>query len=108
MATAEMYLTQSADIAARTLGEDTVIMSTLDSTVFMLNSVGTAIWNAADGATPLSQIVHERVCAEFEVSGEQAMADAKEFVGELAQHGILLVSDSPLSPDAPFSPKEAP
>jgi len=102
MAAAEMYLMQSADIAARTLGEDTVVMSTLDSTVFMLNSVGTVIWNAADGATPLSCIVRERVCAEFDVSNEQAMADAEEFVGELAKHGILRVSS------APVSPKEAP
>jgi len=98
MANAEMYLTQSSDIAARTLGEDTVIMSTLDSTVFMLNSVGTAIWNAADGATPLSRIVRERVCGEFDVSDEQAMTDATEFVDELAKHGILRVSGAPVSP----------
>lgn len=93
-----MYLTQSADIASRTLGEDTIIMSTLDSTVFMLNSVGTAIWNAADGATPLSKIIRERVCAEFEVSDEQAFEDAAEFVDELAKHGILLLSDAPVPP----------
>lgn len=67
MNTAEMYLTQSNDIAARTLGDDTIIMSTLDSTVFMLNSVGTAIWNAANGVTPLAQIVEETVCSEFDV-----------------------------------------
>ncbi len=102
MASNEMYLTQSADIASRTIGDDTIIMSTLDSTVFMLNSVGTAIWNAADGATPLSQIVQERVCPEFDVSDEQALADAMEFVDELVKHGILLISD------APVPPKEAP
>jgi len=98
MASTEMYLAQSADIASRTLGDDTIIMSTLDSTVFMLNSVGTAIWNAADGATPFSQIIRERVCAEFDVSDEQALAEAKDFVDELAKHGILLVSDSPVPP----------
>ena len=76
MASNGMYLTQSDDIASRTIGDDTIIMSTLDSTVFMLNSVGTAIWNAADGATPLSRIVQERVCPEFDVSDEQALADA--------------------------------
>lgn len=102
MESAGMYLTQSADIAARTLGDDTIIMSTLDSTVFMLNSVGTAIWNAADGATPLSRIVQERICPEFDVSDEQALADAKEFVDELVKHGILSISD------APVPPKEAP
>lgn len=98
MPSAEMYLTQSADIASRTLGDDTIVMSTVDSTVFMLNSVGTAIWNAADGATPLSQIIRERVCAEFDVSDEEAVADAKEFIDELAKHGILLISDAPVPP----------
>lgn len=98
MASTEMYLTQSADIASRTLGDDTIIMSTLDSTVFMLNSVGTAIWNAADGATPLSQIIRDRVCAEFDVSNEQAIADANEFVDELVKHGILLISGRPVPP----------
>jgi hypothetical protein len=96
MASTEMYIMQSADIAARTLGDETIIMSALNSTIFMLNSVGTAIWNAADGATPLSQIVRERVCSEFEVTDEQAFSDAAEFVKELAQHGILLVSDVPV------------
>ena len=64
----------------------------------MLNSVGTAIWNAADGATPLSRIVEERVCPEFDVSDEQALADAAEFVDELVKHGILLISDAPGCP----------
>jgi hypothetical protein len=98
MASTEMYLAQSSDIASRTLGEDTVIMSTLDSTVFMLNSVGTAIWNAADGATPLSRIIQERVCAEFDVTDDQAFADAKEFIDELSKHGILLISETPFPP----------
>ncbi len=102
MASNGMYLTQCADIASRTIGDDTIIMSTLDSTVFMLNSVGTAIWNAADGATPLSRIVQERVCPEFDVSDEQALADAMGFVDELVKHGILLISD------VPVPPKEAP
>lgn len=98
MPSGEMYLSQSADVAARTLGDDTIIMSTLDSTVFMLNAVGTAIWNAADGKTPLSQIVHDRVCAEFDVSGEEAYADVKEFAAQLTEHGILHISDAPVSP----------
>ncbi|HLJ76411.1 MAG TPA: PqqD family protein [Acidobacteriaceae bacterium] len=94
---ADIYISQSAEIAARTVGDETVIISTLDSTVFMLNSVGTAIWSAADGATPLSKIVEERVCPEFEVSPEQALEDAQEFVEKLASHGILQISGAPVS-----------
>jgi hypothetical protein len=93
-----MYLTQSPDIAARTLGDDTVIMSTIDSTVFMLNSVGTAIWKSADGTTPLSTIIHESVCSQFDVTDEQAFADAKEFIDKLVGHGILSISESPVPP----------
>jgi len=102
MASTGTYLTQSTDIASRAIGDDTIIMSTLDSTVFVLNSVGTAIWNAADGATPLLRIVQERVCSEFDVSDEQALADAMEFVDELVKHGILRISD------VPAVPREAP
>ncbi len=98
MAIAETYIAQGPDIACSTLGDDTIIMSTLDSTIFVLNSVGTAIWQGADGATPLSRIVQEKVCAEFDVAGDEAMADAQEFVDELARHGILSVSSQPVSP----------
>jgi Coenzyme PQQ synthesis protein D (PqqD) len=94
----EKYLAKSNDIAARTLGDETIIMSTLDSTIFMLNPTGTAIWNAADGTTPLSRIIEEKVCAEFDVPVEQASADARDFVTELAEHGILVVSDEPIPP----------
>lgn len=96
MATEATYIAQSPDIASSTLGDDTMIMSTLDSTLFILNSVGTVIWKAADGATPLSRIVQEKVCAEFDVSETQALVDAKEFVEKLAQHGILHVSGEPV------------
>ena len=94
----EKYLAKSNDIAARTLGDETIIMSTLDSTIFMLNPTGTAIWNAADGNTPLSRIIEDKVCAEFDVPVEQASADARDFVTELAEHGILVVSDEPIPP----------
>jgi hypothetical protein len=96
MATEETYIAQSPDIASSTLGDDTMIMSTLDSTLFILNAVGSVIWKTADGATPLSRIVQEKVCAEFDVSETQALADAKEFVEKLAQHGILRVSGEPV------------
>ena len=95
MADTDMYLTQSSDIASRTIGDDTIIMSTVDSTVYMLNAAGTVIWNAADGLTPLSRIIEERLCREFDVPSEQATADAQDFAKELAEHGILSISDLP-------------
>jgi len=76
-------------------------MSAADSTFFTLNEVATAIWQAADGCTPLSKIVAAKVCAEFDVNLDQAAHDAEQFVNELSQHGILLVSDQPILGSTP-------
>ena len=81
-----------------------MIMSAVDSTFFTLNEIATVIWQAADGQTPLSEIVAQRVCPEFDVSVEQAERDATEFVSELSQHGILLVSDQPIANPAAGAP----
>lgn len=92
----ETYIARSKTIAARRLGAEMMIMSAMNSTFFTLNEVATAIWQAADGRTPLSTIA-ARVSSEFEVSDAQALADTQQFVKELSPHGILLVSDQPLA-----------
>ena len=99
MSTLEKYVAKSPATAARLLGDETLIMSTLDSTLFSLNPTGGIIWEAANGETPLSDIVETKVCKEFEVGPEQARADAEQFVTTLVQHGILLVSDHPFRPE---------
>ncbi len=103
----DKYIARSTAIAARMLGGEMMVMSAVDSTFFTLNEVATAIWQAADGRTPLSEIVARRVCSEFEVEPEVACRDAEQFVDELSQHGILLVSDRPLD-NLSSSPVEAP
>ncbi|PYX24029.1 MAG: hypothetical protein DMG87_04220 [Acidobacteria bacterium] len=96
----EKYIARSSAIAARMLGGEMMVMSSVDSTFFTLNEVATAIWQAADGRTPLSEIVTRKVCSEFEVDLEVAQHDAEKFVDELSRHGILLVSDHPFEPPA--------
>jgi len=73
-----------------------MIMSAVDSTFFTLNEVATSIWQAADGCTPLAEIVSSRICSEFDVDPDQAGRDVEQFVSDLSQHGILLVSDQPI------------
>lgn len=92
----EKYIARSSAIAARMLGGEMMIMSARDSTLFNLNGVATAIWQAADGETPLEEIVNRKICAEFEVEPAEALRDAEEFVRELAAHGIMVVSDQPI------------
>jgi hypothetical protein len=93
----ETYISRSTNIAARMLAGEMMVMNSVDSTFFTLNEVATAIWQAADGRTPLREIVNHQVCEKFEIDPEQAQADAMQFVTDLARHGILLVSDHPLN-----------
>src|ERR1700722_10535202 len=94
---AEKYIARSSEIAARLVGGEMMVMSAADSTFFPLNEVASAIWQAADGRTPLSEIVAGKICQEFDVDREQAQRGADRFVNELSQYGILLVSDQPLT-----------
>src|SRR5712692_3090851 len=92
----DKYIARSTAIAARMLGGEMMVMSAVDSTFFTLNEVATVIWQAADGKTSLAAIVHDRVCAEFDIAPEVAEHDADQFVEELSRHGILQVSDYPI------------
>src|SRR5579862_6930485 len=94
-----LYLIQSKEIAARTMGGEMMIMSPRDSTLFSLNKVGTVIWQAANGETPLEEIVKLKVCARFEIDPAEAYQDAESFVRELAEHELLFLSDQPIKPD---------
>jgi hypothetical protein len=93
----KMFVARSPRIAARMLGEEMLVMSGQGSTLFTLNPTATILWQAADGATPLDEIVERRICTEFEVKPEDAMRDAEELAENLAKHGILLLSEEPIS-----------
>jgi hypothetical protein len=101
----EKYIARSSAIAARALGGEMIIMSAADSTLFSLNEVATVIWQAADGRTPLSEIVERHVCTEFDMQLDAAYRDAEAFVEELANHGILRVSDQPVADAVLGAPK---
>lgn len=100
----EKYILRSKAIAARTLGDETIIMSAADSTLFSLSEVGTLIWQSADGRTPLSEIVESKICEEFDVEPQIAYQDALAFAEALSQHGILSVLDQPITETAPVGP----
>ncbi len=73
-----------------------MIMSAADSTFFMLNEAATRIWQAADGITPLSEIIAKSICAEFDIDVETATRDAEDFVERLSRHGVLMCSEQPI------------
>jgi len=93
-----VYIARSSAVAARSLDGEMMIMSAKDSTLFTLNPVGTVIWQSADGQTPLADIVEQKICPQFEVDPGEAARDAESFVTDLAGHGILLISEEPITP----------
>lgn len=90
----ERYLTQSPQTAWRVYDGEAVIICPEDSTLNKLNAVGTLIWEAADGKTPLSVIV-ARMCEQFDVEPEQAERDSMAFIEKLCQRGLLTISEGP-------------
>jgi hypothetical protein len=91
----KQYVARSSEIAARRLGDEMMIMSARDSTLFTLNPVATAIWEGADGVSSLDEIVRRDVCTAFEVEPAVALRDAEALTEQLAGHGLLLLSDVP-------------
>lgn len=94
----DLYIARSSAVAARGLEEEMVILSMNDSTLFTLNETGAEIWRAADGRTPLRDIVRVAICPKFDVQEDAAYADAEAFCRQLAERGILLLSESPIEP----------
>ncbi len=95
-----MYIARSPAVAARRLGDEFVVMSAVDSTLYTLSEVGAALWEAADGRTSLAEIVSGNVCRKFDVDQETALRDAEEFARALAERGVLLVSSEPIASPA--------
>jgi hypothetical protein len=91
-----LYVARNPRVAARSLDGEMMIMSGRDSTLFTLNKTATILWQAADGATPLEQIVQQTICKEFEVEPGEALRDAETLARDLATHGILQISEEPI------------
>ncbi|MFN8626356.1 MAG: PqqD family protein [Candidatus Binatia bacterium] len=92
----DKYIKPSEHLAARLLVDEMIVMSLQDARVFSLNPTASALWGAADGVTPLREIVARAVVEQFEVDPELAYQDALEVIAGLAGAGILRVADQPI------------
>ncbi len=90
------YVARSRKVAARRVGGELMIMSGRDATLFALNETAAILWEAADGVTPLEDLVERHICAKFDVDPAVALRDAEELVVDLAGHEIVVLSATPL------------
>jgi hypothetical protein len=102
----KVYVARSRSVAARRLGDEIMIMSGHNSTLFTLDEVAAIIWEAADGSRALEEIVDGQICPQFEVGRDEALLDAKALAEGLAKHGILLVSSGPMTATNGLQPAE--
>jgi hypothetical protein len=98
-----IYVARERRLAARKVAGEMVILSADDSSLYVLNEIGTLLWEAADGTTPLHEIVDRAICPSFEVDAETGLRDAREFLDDLSSHGILHVSETPFPSEATAS-----
>jgi hypothetical protein len=74
--------------AARVFSGEAVIITPTENTVRMLNTVGSRVWELADGTRTVDEIAGV-LAAEFDVDAAQARDSAAGFVDELAAKGLL-------------------
>jgi hypothetical protein len=85
----DVIVARATRVAARKVAGEMVVLSADDSSLYVFNDLGTAVWEALDGRTPLSAIVDEVICRDYDVDREHARRDVQEFVAALLSHGVL-------------------
>ena len=90
----EHFVARNPRAAWRVWDGEAVILLPEDSSLNTLNAVGTLIWEAADGHTPLSAVVG-RICQTFDVERSDAERDASGFIEQLRQRSLVTVTETP-------------
>ena len=90
----ECFVARNPRAAWRVWDGEAVILLPEDSSLNTHNAVGTLIWEAADGDTPLGTVV-DRICETFDVERAQAEHDASGFIETLRERSLVSVSETP-------------
>ena len=81
------------NLVSRSIAGETIIVPVRSGVsdleyVYTLNEVGSRIWALLDEGTPVSRIV-EMICAEYEVTPEQASQDIAEVFRSLEAAALI-------------------
>ena len=79
---------KSPDTAHQIIDGEAVIITPGQMMVHVLNSVGSRIWDLADGRKSIPEIA-ELLAQEFDVSYETALKDAIELTGHLPERKMM-------------------
>ena len=78
-----------AQVMARTVGEETVILDLASGTYFGLDPIGARIWQLIGEGRTLAEIC-ATMLEEYEVEREQLETDVLRLTGELVERGLVV------------------
>lgn len=92
------YPYPAADVVGSLVGEEAILVQPERAKVKVLNRVGARIWELSDGSRSVADIAAQ-ISREYQVGEVEAQKDAWEFIQQLAERGLLLLSNAPLAKD---------
>lgn len=90
----ERVYRQAGDVICRQVGHESILVPIRNNVgnldyVYTLSPVAARIWSLIDGERRIDAIV-DTICAEYDVSRDEAAADVAELVSDLEQVSLLL------------------
>ena len=79
----------SADVMARQLGDDCVMLDLASGTYFGLDPVGARVWQLLQGGKSLAEVC-DALAVEYDAAEEVIRADVFRLVEELAANGLVV------------------
>ena len=88
----EPTLAPAADVAARRLGDEVVLVNLRTNLIYELNRTGARLWELlAEGCD--RREIERRMLADFEVDEETLRAEIGELLGSLLEAGLVTADD---------------
>ena len=84
----DVLVNRSNKAAYRIIDREAMVVAPGSDILYVLNRVGSRIWEMADGETRTSRIARA-LCEEFDVAYDRAYKDTLVFVSELSSKGLL-------------------
>ena len=89
----QQYPAPHPQTAGRVIDGEAVLILSDNSEVNVLNTVGTRIFELADGHHTVSMIVNT-IVQEYDVSEEQAEKDTRNFLIQMVDRNVLILRES--------------